>query len=585
MTNNEVNDYAWQFASALLDGSTDVVALWTQQGAVWFVPTSRSVQELLGLTEDEIRSASLEQVVHAEDLGTVRGAYQRLVAEPSSRQTVRYRARHKAGSYVFLESTAVNRLHDGVTHAIVIHTRETAALENEPSVIDDTDPGGGRMAFIMALDQAVRIKYDMFWRKEPSERATAGEHGYDFTAMVLEIDRYKMLLGTYGDHVINELLNELGTRIRLTIGPEDVVSYLGNGEFGILLRGAASIARVDKLTERLQSLVEELSRAGGRDVATTATIGIATSERAYQRAEEVMSDAAAAITRARRERRSKRAVFRTKMRLEDTAALSMLRELRIAIQEKQFVVHYQPIVTMAKGELAGFEALVRWCHPQRGMVPPGAFLPTAEESGDIMQIGNWVLVEACRQLAEWQQRFAKAQGLTMSVNLSAQQFNRQDVKAIVESALRETGLAPAHLKLEITESAVLDNREAAGQSLSMLKLYGVHFSLDDFGTGYASFSYLLELPFDTIKIDRSFVAAIGSDDPRQTIVQAITTLAHDLKMNVVAEGVETAEHVTALSQMNCDFGQGYYYAKPMDSIAASALLADDAGPLPTTRGQ
>lgn len=559
-------------ALAVLDGTAEVVAVWSGEDRLWFAPTGRPTEELLGFTEAQICARPLKHAVHPEDLDSLREAFRALISIPGARKTVRYRARHRIGRYVHLESTAVNRLQDPVASGVVIHTRELPTDPEDSIGEEETDPGSGRMSFLLALQGAVELKQERLWRRARFAQATAHDPRVDFTVMIVELDRFKLMLSTYGAKVINELLIALGNRVRNALGPRDLFAYLGPGEFGILLRGEANIDRIDTLSQRIQALVSEVSKAGGRDVSTAATIGIATSERPYQRAEDVMRDAASAILRARRELRTRRARFHTKMRIEDTALISRMRELRSALLEQQFVVYYQPILALPARTLMGFEALVRWDHPESGIRAPGHFLPAAEEAGLLGDIDSWVMQEACRQLMVWDEGYAESRGLTMSVNVSPTRFDEQ-LREHIEGVLRATRLAPERLRLEITENAVLHKREAAAKAIAMLKLYGARLSLDDFGTGYSSFGYLLDFPFDTIKIDRSFVEHVATEDPRAAIIRSIIALAHDLGMTVVAEGIETAEQAAALERLGCDYGQGYLFARPLPVPEAEAMIA------------
>jgi EAL domain-containing protein (putative c-di-GMP-specific phosphodiesterase class I) len=247
-------------------------------------------------------------------------------------------------------------------------------------------------------------------------------------------------------------------------------------------------------------------------------------------------------------------------------------ELRRAIQRKEFFLNYQPIVSLATGKVASFEALVRWRHPERGLVQPGDFISVAEETGLIIPLGQWVLNEACRQMREWQRQGRAGEHVTMSVNLSSRQFSQADLTEQVAAALRETGLRPGNLKLEITESMVMENIDTAIGMLTQLRALGVGISIDDFGTGYSSLSYLHRFPIDTLKIDRSFVTQMTDNTENAEIVRTIVTLARSLDMNVIAEGVETREQLRQLGNLGCDYGQGYLFSRPVGSPQALDLL-------------
>jgi EAL domain-containing protein (putative c-di-GMP-specific phosphodiesterase class I) len=261
------------------------------------------------------------------------------------------------------------------------------------------------------------------------------------------------------------------------------------------------------------------------------------------------------------------------MRVEDTRYMQILAGLHSALVGSQFRLHYQPIVSLATRTLAGFEALIRWYHPEQGLISPLSFIPVAEETGLIVPIGNWVMNEACRQMAQWSRAYRVDTPLYMSVNLSTKQFVEEDISTQIETAISRSGIQPSQLKLEITESAVLDNQYAAAAMLQRIKKHGVRVSLDDFGTGYSSFSNLHQLPYDTLKIDRSFVSRIGDAGENSEIIHAIIVLAHNLRMDVVAEGVETVGQADRLRNMWCEYAQGYFFAKPMEADAAGELIA------------
>jgi EAL domain-containing protein (putative c-di-GMP-specific phosphodiesterase class I) len=252
--------------------------------------------------------------------------------------------------------------------------------------------------------------------------------------------------------------------------------------------------------------------------------------------------------------------------------LQLETDLRRAIQRREFFLHYQPIVSLETGKVASFEALVRWRHPERGLVMPGDFIPVAEETGLIVPLGQWVLGEACRQMREWQKHYLIDEEVTVSVNLSSRQFSQADLIEQVSSALRETGLPASSLKLEITESMVMENIDTAIDMLAQLRGLGVGLSIDDFGTGYSSLSYLHRFPIDTLKIDRSFVTQMTDNTENAEIVRTIVTLARSLGMNVIAEGVETGAQLTQLRDLGCDFGQGYLFSKAVGAPAALELL-------------
>ncbi|MBW2454696.1 MAG: GGDEF and EAL domain-containing protein [Deltaproteobacteria bacterium] len=553
-------EVAGRWLEALTLGSTEAVALFDVQGALRFLGSNEAVREIIGYDVTALRGRDPLSLVHPSDRDRLQAAFGEIrAAQPGARLTVEYRVMHQRGQYARVRSTATHRLTDPVVGSIVVftHLAQPAGLaEGEP---DPASQVQNRSIFTEAVQKAVD--------------RTRSDETYGFSVLVLELARLKMLIGSYGQEVVDQLFGEVSKRLIALLRPEDSLAQFGGGEFAILLDGVCAKRQAAKISDRIQKTVEMRYTVGEHEITTAAIVGIATSERTYEQAEHVMRDAALAANRARRLTRKRRAVFQTQMRVEDTRFMSTVSALHGALQGNQFILHYQPIVELGTRGLVGFEALLRWLRPDEGIIPPDQFIPIAEETGLIVQIGEWVLHEATRQMAHWNRTLCVGEPLHVSVNLSAKQLAEEDLTRQVEAALTESGLGAENLKLEVTETAVLENRDVAAQAIGKLKEQGVRISLDDFGTGYSSFSYLYQLPYDTLKIDRSFVSRIGETGQSTEIVHAIIVLAHNLRMDVVAEGVETAAQAAQLNTMWCEFAQGYYFAKPVDAEAATALIA------------
>jgi EAL domain-containing protein (putative c-di-GMP-specific phosphodiesterase class I) len=313
-------------------------------------------------------------------------------------------------------------------------------------------------------------------------------------------------------------------------------------------------------------------RPDGHEVFSTVSIGVVLSTANRERPEDYVRDADIAMNRAKELGKARHEVFDKDMRARALALLRLETDLRRAIRREEFVIHYQPFVSLKTGTIKGFEALVRWQHPQRGLIYPAEFMPVAEEAGLVMMIDRWVLREACRQMQQWRSRLPRTVPLTVGVNFSSRHFSRPDLVEHVGQTLGATGLEPHSLEVEITEGVLMENSEATAAALNQLNALGVQLSIDDFGTGYSSLSYLHRMPIRKLKIDRSFIRRLNDGARNREIVNTILTLSGNLGVSAVAEGVETADQLALLKALGCEYGQGYFFSVPLDARAASALI-------------
>jgi diguanylate cyclase (GGDEF)-like protein len=394
-----------------------------------------------------------------------------------------------------------------------------------------------------------------------------------FSVLFIDLDRFKNINDSLGHGYGDLLLVAFAERLERILRPLDTLARFGGDEFAILLTSISTAEDAVRVAERILEDLKLPFDLRKNSSFTSASIGIALSTSGYDRPEDILRDADTAMYRAKENGKGRYEVFDKDMHARAVSRLRLERDLRQAIERKEFSVHYQPIMALGSGKLAGFEALVRWNHPAEGLVPPSEFIPVAEETGLIVQIGQWVLEEACAAVSKWQQQSPRHRNLSLSVNLSAKQVSQHDFLEQVESALSKSGLDARNLKLEITESVVMENTEAAAAMFKRLRGLGVQLSIDDFGTGYSSLSYLHRFPLNYLKIDRSFVGRMTETSDNAEIVKTIVTLAHNLGMQAIAEGVETEEQLAKLRAIGCEYGQGYLFSRPIDRKSVTNLLA------------
>ncbi len=404
------------------------------------------------------------------------------------------------------------------------------------------------------------------------ERAKNHED-YQFAVLFLDLDRFKNVNDSLGHSIGDQLLIAMARRLESCIREVDMVARLGGDEFAILLDGIASGGDATNMARRIQEKLTSPFNLSGHEVFTTTSLGIALSSTGYDHPENMLRDADTAMYRAKAQGKACYEVFDKGMHTHAVYVLQMENDLRRALEREEFLVYYQPIVSLDNGQLAGFEALIRWQHPDRGFINPSDFIPLAEDTGLIVPIGEWILKRACEQLAKWQWQSHANRHLFMSVNLSSKQISQPDLVDVIRDTLEETHVEAKHIKLEITESAVMDNAEMAVRLLKRLKALGVGLSIDDFGTGYSSLGYLHRFPVNTLKIDRSFVGRIGEQTENSEIVRTIISLAENMGMDVVAEGVETLNQLAHLRGLKCQYGQGYLFSRPVDANSVTAWIS------------
>jgi diguanylate cyclase (GGDEF)-like protein len=397
--------------------------------------------------------------------------------------------------------------------------------------------------------------------------------GANLAVLFLDLDRFKILNGTLGHEVGDRLLLEVGHRITSCLRPEDTVARLGGDEFALLLEDTADLTAATAMAERVSAEIQRPFIVDGRDVLISASIGIALTGGGSMQPEEVLHNADLAMYQAKAEGRARYELYQPGLSISTRERLDLQSDLRTAGARQELTLRYQPVVTLTTIRAVEVEALIRWDHRRRGALLPADFIALSEETGLIVPMGQWVLREACRQARAWQTEAAGSAPLIVGVNLAASQFERDLLPEEIAGILRETGLPPGRLQLEISEAVLMRDDPLMLDRLEALKKVGVRLAIDDFGTGYASLSYLKRLPVDCLKIDRSLIKGVGHDTEDTAIVRAVVTLAQTLGIVVTAEGVETAEQLAQLRALGCEQGQGYYFARPVAADRLPELLA------------
>jgi diguanylate cyclase (GGDEF)-like protein/PAS domain S-box-containing protein len=533
---------------------------------VYYSPRWKS---MIGYQEHEIGESPEEWLGRIHDADRDRVAEE--IAAHQKRSTPHFESEHRMlhrdGTFRWVLSRGL-AVHDAAGKAL----RMAGSLTDitEAKVSDPLTGLPNRLLFIDRLGRAIKhIK-----RRKDSI----------FAVLFFDLDGFKMINDSLGHLAGDQLLVGVSTRLEKSLRSSDTVARFGQGftmarlggdEFTVLLEDLKDPNDAKKAADRLMKALTSPFTIGGKEVFTSVSIGIALSNSSYEEPEEILRDADTAMYRAKSLGKARYEVFDADMRASVMARLQLETDLRRAIERQEFENYYQPIVSLASGEIVGFEALLRWQHPTRGMVGPHEFISVAEETGLIRDLGWWNLREACRQMAEWRKKFVSYSQLTISVNLSAKQFVQRNLVEEIRLLLEEFRLPAQTLKLEITESTVMGDPAAAVKMLEEIKSLGISLAIDDFGTGYSSLSYLHRFPLDTLKIDRSFISGMDWEgNEGMEIARTILPMANNLRLDVIAEGVETAEQLESLRKLRCKYGQGYYFSKPLTAHAAAALLAE-----------
>jgi diguanylate cyclase (GGDEF)-like protein/PAS domain S-box-containing protein len=545
---------------SLVQNSTDVIALLDPRGTILYI--SPSVERVSGFRADELVGQNGLQLLHPDDLPSATERLAEVLDAPGLVTTMEVRGRHKDGSWLWLEATGMNLLHDQSVGGIVINYRDVTTrrkLEEELSHQAFHDPLTGLANRALFRD---RLEHALAHRQRSSQ---------PLAVMLMDLDDFKTVNDSLGHEVGDKVLCAVAQRLVQSTRPSDTAARLGGDEFAILVDELMDADEAAAVAERLVDVLREPFEIHGRKLSLRASVGIALATEA-EGVDQLLRNADVAMYRAKGHGRGGYALYEADMHAAVVERLELRHDLERALEEEEFVLHYQPIVVLAGRLVIGCEALVRWRHPTRGMIPPAAFIPVAEDTGFIMPLGRWVLNEACRQTREWQVRYPTEPALSVAVNLSARQFQQEGLTDEVAGALRESGLAPRDLTLEITESLLMEDTHATMSRLEELKDLGIRLAVDDFGTGYSSLAYLQRFPLDRLKLDKRFVDSIGRGEEGEVLAKAVVNLSASLGLKTVAEGIEMREQVNQLVELGCEFGQGYYFWRALDAAQMEALL-------------
>ena len=550
----------------LLSSSTAVIYSCEPTGD--YAPTfiSENLTKLLGYEPSEFVSTPQfwKGHIHKDDAPRVLMELRKL--SRMGHHTLEYRFRHKDGSYRWLrdELQLVRDREDKPVEIIgnLVDISESKRLEEKLTHDALHDPLTG-----LPNRTLFRDRLEMMFARAKRNKA------YVFAVLFLDLDNFKKVNDSLGHAIGDQLLTAVAMRLKSTMRTTNTFARFGGDEFAILLDDVKDMSGILSFAEKIQNEIKLPFRISAHNVYTSASVGIVVSNDRYARAEDMVRDADTAMYHAKTLGRGRHVIFDESMFVRAQEALYLETELRRAMEQEEFVLHYQPIVSLETGRVTELEAFLRWKSPDGDFIPPDKFIPLAEETGMIIPIGNWVLKEACRQMLVWQELSLSNSPLTVSINLSHKQFTPAFIDQI-EAVLYDTGLNPESLRIEITESMIMQNEHLAVSVLSRLKELNIRVYIDDFGTGYSSLSYLHTFPIHTLKIDRSFIKTMCVNADALEIIRSIVNLGHSLSMLVIAEGVETKEQLEQLKELNCDFFQGFIFSPPLDPDGVGRILSD-----------
>jgi diguanylate cyclase (GGDEF)-like protein/PAS domain S-box-containing protein len=545
---------------SLVRNSSDVILIVDAQGTVLF--ETPAVEQVLGYEVEARVGQSAFDIAHPHDVPWLEQMFSELTAAAGAEASADFRARHADGSWRWIQGVGKNLLHDPAVSGVVINYRditERRSLEEQLRYQAFHDALTGlpnRALFLDRLEHALTRAH----REEPG-----------LAVLFVDLDDFKSVNDSLGHGVGDELLVKVAERLRRTLRDSDTAARMGGDEFAVLLEDARDAHSPEYVGERILAALRDRFELNGQQVRLSGSVGIAIYQGPEHSAEELLRHADVAMYVAKQQGKDRLTIFESELHHATIDRHQLRAEMHDAFESSQFALVYQPLVALSDSQLSGVEALLRWNHPVRGEIGPVEFIPLAEESGLIVELGRWVLGEACRTAQGWIE--ASGRPLEMSLNLSSRQVEDPELVGDVESALVASGLCPELLTLEITESVLLRDVDAVLERLTALKRLGVRLAIDDFGTGYSSLSYLRRLPVDVLKIDRSFISGIENGAAENALVRSIVSLAQLLELRTVAEGIEDGQQLEALRALGVDSGQGFHFARPLPAAHVAELLS------------
>jgi diguanylate cyclase (GGDEF)-like protein/PAS domain S-box-containing protein len=547
---------------SLVQRATDMITVADVSGQI--VYESPAAERILGWEATQRVGTPLSTHIHPDDIEAANAVFADVAAHPEEPQPIEIRQRDSRGDWHWIDATITNLVDEPTIHGLVINSRvvdDRKALEEQLTHRAFNDP-------LTKLANRTRFT--------DSVRAALRRRDVDTllpSALFIDVDDFKTVNDGYGHDAGDDLLVEIGDRLLRCVRPDDVVARLGGDEFAILVAGNKTPAFIAvDVAERVLAAMGEPFSVAGHQVHMQVSVGIACHEKGGRDPDEFIRQADVAMYKAKADGKARYALFSDAMDDQLRRRIQVEAELRSALEKGEIAVHYQPIVRLADRRIVALEALVRWDHPTRGLLPPSEFLPTAEATGLIVPIGQFVLSEGCAQLRRWQTGYLGQEDLWLSVNVSSRQLRSTSLVADVQSAIDESGIEPRSLTIEVTETVLSQDIDRVAVVLEELRALGVRIAIDDFGTGYSSLSHLARFPVDFVKIDRSFVGGVCNGGSEAALVRGVLRITEELELVSIAEGVEDALHDLELRRLGCTYAQGYYYSRPAPAADIGDVL-------------